>query len=542
MEIRFRNCQVYSIFLVLLNILTACDPVNSLLQRRLSVIPLSTPSATLEVVQNVDQSFPSYDPNAKITTMVQQAVMPVDMAQQMSFLPPEGVSGNFRACGAAQQNDARPFLVTPGRAGPGQLVTFCYGNLSGDITEEVVDPNGNYLRNLVHLADERIYASDFVVFPDDIPGIYTAIAKTSQGEFKVQFEVTEEADLSAVKQPFALRLQSDRYQNFIGGTKIEEVAYLYVGGFEPEQVIDIGFYEGCNLKGGRRYLALGSNLVISAKAQVNKGGYAFLLVPESIVKVLRSVEFYNIYIGSGGLPPGRSSVTDPLGYKSDQGIDGIGTSVQLEPIMPQVIDDWVVTGFATTFPPCPSTAPSALEATTRDIASITPSLYQETDISPYGRWVFDVSATTVRMIPIETFGRNNDVITIDTTSGGSVVDTVPTGLLPGSIRKDNITYSTHNNRLQALTNNGDLIWEVPLIQPTTYAPLIDDQVLYVADVNHTITLYDSGSGTQLTSFSAPSGWESIKSLGYSESLQLSWMIADNTLYLGGEDKKILCTK
>jgi 5'-nucleotidase len=163
----------------------------------------------------------------------------------------------------------------------GETMLICYKNFAtGTAIQRVIDPEGNLVSTseMQTVYNEKYPRADFTMYaalPQDIPGTYTVIAETAEGELTTTFDVSEQ--IIATSYTSVEWISRDGGGLFSNVTT-DNVAYIFLNNFMPNERVDLFLYTSCSE--GNAFTG------IQVEVQVNEAGRAFLPVPENILATL----------------------------------------------------------------------------------------------------------------------------------------------------------------------------------------------------------------------------------------------------------------
>jgi hypothetical protein len=475
------------------------------------------------------------DPAARVIPMTTQQEKPVDLAQQLAYIPPQ--AGGVDACMDANAPADQKLFVASKRVGQGDTQTICYqGIAKGEANEKIVGPDGKTLRTYRFPIDADLVASDFVIFPDDQPGIYTIETQTPAGVLKTTYEVTDEIVSSTESPPFIKRLYQDRFSYWPWDASITQLRYIFVGNFPANTAIEIGFYEGCRLSGWRRFGFYGRNLLTSAQARVNGQGYAFLPIPQEIAQAVGAPKPLSIVVRGDGSPQNVIlSVSDPLRHKREILRELVAAANSTVSFPPAAADGYGSSDLeeGTELPICPAVfAPASIPA---DLPQ--PQQQWRSDLSKFRNGLDKQFILDGQRIHITAYGAQKPT-TIDATNGANITTDTVLDAQGTSVIVEGVVYTSEEATVSASDLTGRQRWKTQLDQPVTTPPLLAGNTAYVGDAGGMIAALDKATGSILARFKAPIGWESVilSSGGGGGVIWGPSLGADNdTIYLGGED-------
>ncbi len=258
-----------------------------------------------------------------IMVNMQPLPQPINIAQQLGFVPAQGGAGTRGNCVTNAAEQEEPILFTHlslfGEAviDIAETVTICYVAFTpGPVEEYIINPLGEQIRTASFTIDPSddtllatVEASDFTALPDYVPGVYTVHAQTPDGEFQTTFELTDQiafSDKSRTLQPLS---------SGAGARDITATEYIFATGFEPNETLDLFFYEECAYTGFRRDI-IGRTLAASAQTQVNADGYIFARVSQEVREAVKPGVYFNV-LARGSQAPSlrgrRFDVGQPFG-------------------------------------------------------------------------------------------------------------------------------------------------------------------------------------------------------------------------------------
>ncbi len=180
----------------------------------------------------------------------------------------------------------------------GETLLICYKNFAtGKVIQRIIDPDGNLVSTseVQTTYDEENSLAQFTMYaalPQDIPGTYTIIAETAEGELTTTFDVSGEiVDASLPAVEWIGREGGGLFSN----VTTDNVAYLFLNHFMPNERVDLFLYTACSE--GNAFTG------IQFQAQVNEAGIAFVPVPENILATLNQF--------SSGMLAAIGSLTGP---------------------------------------------------------------------------------------------------------------------------------------------------------------------------------------------------------------------------------------
>jgi hypothetical protein len=298
----------------------------------------ATPIAPAVAQLPVEPATGRFVGNVALVDPLGQAVPAVDVPKQLAFSPQRGggathfmdcaipnLAAHVRSLYFARYADTfmdLGKLETP-RIDIGKSVLICYAGFTpGPVIERIIRPDGSLARYIEFTIDPlevtqaqvimgtppaiTLAANDFAALPEDMPGVYTVVASTADGDVAARFEVTDKVDISSRwggKGVYVAPLGH--------GITVEypyEAEYVMLKGFAPSDAVDIYFFESCAAPPSRPVFKfdIRYTFVTGFKSQVDANGQAFARIPKDVAQQMKAPPVEYVIVARGAKSPAGS--------------------------------------------------------------------------------------------------------------------------------------------------------------------------------------------------------------------------------------------